>query len=74
MEDKIYKAILVKTPSDNPDHDGLFETNYGKIIFRDGKWLLNEADSLIAKEIYWYKRVTKKEYLAQLQLHKIIAK
>jgi len=68
MEDKIYKAIKVKTPRDNPTHSGLFETNYGRVIFRDGKWLLNEADSLIAKELYWYKLMTKKEYFESLGL------
>ena len=66
MEDKIYKAMQVKTPEDNPDHNGLFETNFGKVLFRDGKWLLNEADSLIAKELYWYKQMTKKEYFESL--------
>lgn len=68
MEDKIYKAIQIKTPKDNPSHSGLFETNFGKVIFRDGKWLLNEVDSLIVKELYWYKQMTKKEYFESLEL------
>jgi len=66
MEDKIYKAIQVKTPEDNPDHNGIFETNYGRVIFRDGKWLFDEATGLLVKELYWYKRMTKEEYLKQL--------
>ena len=68
MEDKIYKAIQVKTPKDNPDHSGLFETNHGKVIFRDGKWLFDKNDvRMYDKELYWYKEITKAKYLDQFK-------
>ena len=69
MEDEIYKTIQVKTPKDNPDHNGLFDTNHGKVLFRDGKWLFVKNDmAQYDKELYWYKKMTKKEYRKEILL------
>jgi len=68
MKDEIYKAIQVRTPKDNPDHNGLFDTNHGKVLFRDGKWLFDKNDmAQYDKELFWHKRISKKEYLEQFK-------
>ena len=68
MEDEIYKTIQVKTPKDNPYHNGLFDTNHGKVLFRDGKWLFDKDDmAQYDKELFWHKRISKKEYLGQFK-------
>ena len=70
MEDIIYKAIQVKTKFDNPDEMGLFDTSFGKMLY-DGKiWHdINkgqEIHRLSTKIFYWYKKITKDEYLKTL--------